>query len=87
MRDHLVKWVDKSSWTLLNKLFEIDKVERKFSMLLTRKNLESLLEHYQAFVILVFPRLAPPTFVPSEHFVLKDLPFYEVVKLTDAKAR
>ena len=42
-------------------------------MLLIEKNLEILLEHHQAFVILVFPRFASSTFVPSEHFVLKSL--------------
>ncbi|RVW34747.1 hypothetical protein CK203_111349 [Vitis vinifera] len=46
-------------------------------MLLTKKNLESLLEHPQPFVILVFPRLAHPTLVPSEYFVLKNLSLYE----------
>ena len=56
-------------------------------MLLTEKNLESLLEHPQPFVILVFPRLAHPTLVPSEYFVLKNLSFYEVFRLTNAKAR
>lgn len=38
-------------------------------------------------MILVFPRLAPSTLIPSEHFVLKDLPFYEVAWLANAEAR
>lgn len=52
-------------------------------MLLIEKNLESLLK----FVILVFPRLAYPTLVPGKYFVLKNLSFYKVVQLTNAKAR
>lgn len=35
----------------------------------------------------MFPRLAPPSLVPDKHFVLKDLPFYEVVHLADSEAR
>lgn len=38
-------------------------------------------------MIHVFPRLMPLTLVPVEHFVLKDLSFYEVAQLVDAKAR
>ncbi|KAL6315522.1 hypothetical protein AAG906_000822 [Vitis piasezkii] len=72
---HLVEWVEKFAWTRLNKLFEIDPNEPKFFMLLTRKTLK------------MFPKLAPPTLILSEHFVLKDLPFYMVVWLTDAEAR
>ena len=37
-------------------------------------------------MILVFPRLMPLTLVLVEHFVLKDLSFYEVAQLVDAKA-
>ena len=83
----MVEWVEKFAWTRLNKLFEIDPNEPKFFMLLTRKTLKSLLEHPCPFVIPVFPKLAPPTLILSEHFVLKDLPFYMVVRLTDVEAR
>lgn len=34
----------------------------------------------------MFPRLALPSLVPDKHFVLKDLPFYEVVHLADSEA-
>lgn len=35
----------------------------------------------------MFPQLAPPSLVPSEHFVLKVLSFYKVVRLVDFEAR
>ena len=56
-------------------------------MLLIENNLGNLLERPHPFVIPVFPRLAPPTLVLSEHFVLKDLPFYEVTWLFDFEVR
>lgn len=77
--------MNKSSWTRLNKLFEIDQVEWKFSILLIEKNLKSLLEHLCLFFILVFPRLAPPILIPNEHFVLKDLSFYKVARFTNVE--
>lgn len=51
---------------------------RKFSILLIEKNLDSLLEHLYLFVILVFLRLVLLILIPGEHFVLKDLSFYDV---------
>lgn len=78
--------MNKSSWTRLNKLFKIDQVEWKFSILLIEKNLKSLLEHLRSFFILVFPRLAPLILIPSKHFVLKDFLFYKVVRFTNIEA-
>ena len=35
----------------------------------------------------MLPHMAPLSLVPGEHFVLKDLPFYEVAHLADLEAR
>ncbi|KAL6342102.1 hypothetical protein AAG906_038582 [Vitis piasezkii] len=69
-RGHLVEWVDKASFTQLNKLFKINASKRA----------------HKLFIIPIFPRLALPSLVPGEHFVLKDLPFYEVTRLVDSEA-
>lgn len=55
--------------------------------MLTKKNLKVVLANPKLFVILIFPRLAPPTLVSSEHFMLKDLSFYEVSRLADVEAQ
>ena len=51
------------------------------------KNLLALIDNPKPFIMLVFPRLAPLSLVFGEHFVLKDLPFYEVARLVDSEAR
>ena len=75
--------MEKASFARLNKLFEIDAVEWAHNVLLSGKNLLALIENPKSFIIPVFPRLALPSLVPSEHFMLKDLPFYEVSCLVD----
>ena len=84
---HLVEWVMKSSFSFLNKLFEIDQSKRSHGVLLTEKNQKVILAQVKPFVIPLFPKLAPPTLVSSEHFVLKDLPFYEVARLANIEAK
>ena len=86
-RGHLVKWVEKSSFTRLNKLFEIDQVKQNHNMLLIEKNLKVILVHLKSFVIPIFSRLASMTLVSTKHFMLKDLSFYEVAQLADVEAR
>ena len=56
-------------------------------MLLVEKNLKYVPEHPQSFVIPVFPWLALPTLVLDEHFFLKELSFYEVVRLANVEAQ
>ncbi|KAL6311320.1 hypothetical protein AAG906_025538 [Vitis piasezkii] len=53
----------------------------------SRQNLLVLIDNPKSFIIPVFPRLTPPSLVPGEHFVLKDLLFYEVSHLADSEAR
>nr|CAN67980.1 hypothetical protein VITISV_005014 [Vitis vinifera] len=84
---HLVEWVEKDSFTRLNKLFKIDVSERNHNVLLSDKNLMVLINDPKPFIIPVFPHVAFPSLVANEHFVLKDLSFYEVVRLADSKAR
>lgn len=82
-RGHLVEWVEKSSFAPLNKLFKIDQTEWNLNVLLIEKNLRVVLAQVKSFVIPLLPRLAPTTLVSNEHFVIKDLPFYEVACLAD----
>ena len=50
-------------------------------MLLTEKNLKTVLEHPKSFVILVFLQLVLPTLMIGKNFVLKDLSFYKFARL------
>ena len=54
-------------------------------MLLIEKNVRVIFAQDKSFMILLFVRLAPLTLVSDEHFVLKDLSFYEVAHLTDVE--
>lgn len=78
--------MEKTSFARLNKLFEIDIVERAHNVLLLDNNLLALIKNPKLFIPM-FPRLAPSTLVLNEHFVLKDLVFYEVACLEDSEAR
>ncbi|KAL6319810.1 hypothetical protein AAG906_036872 [Vitis piasezkii] len=71
------EWVEKALFTRLNKLFEINTVERAHNVFLLDKNLQALIENPKPFIISVFPRLALLSLELDEHFVLKDFPFYE----------
>ena len=75
--------MEKVSFARLNKLFEIDTVERAHNVLLSDKNLQALIKNLKSFIIPVFPRLASLSLVPGEHFMLKNLPFYEVCSFSE----
>ena len=83
----LVEWVEKDSFTRLNKLLEIDETKQTYKVFFLDKNLLALIDNPKPFIMPVFPRLAPLSLVFGEHFVLKDLPFYEVARLADSEAR
>nr|CAN80544.1 hypothetical protein VITISV_010895 [Vitis vinifera] len=85
IRGHLVEWVEKSSFIHLNKLFDIDQIEQKHNKLLIENNLKTIIAQPKPFMIHLLIRLAPLTLVPGEHFVLKNLPFYEVARLADVE--
>ena len=78
--------MEKASFDRLNKLFEIDVVKQVYSVLLSDKNLLALIENPKLFIIPVFARLAHSSLVLDEHFILKDLPSYKVVRLANSKA-
>ena len=70
--------MEKVSFARLNKLFEIDTVERAHNVLLLDKNLQNLIKNPKSFIIPVFPWLVSLYSVPDEHIMLKNLHFYEV---------
>lgn len=86
-RGRLVEWVDKASFARLNKLFEITASERNHQTLFSARNLLAVIQEPQPYIIPIIPRRLPRVVVPGEHFVLKDLPFYEEAREADAKAR
>ncbi|RVW88004.1 hypothetical protein CK203_033943 [Vitis vinifera] len=65
-RKHLVEWMEKSSFTRLNKLFEIDTSKRAYKVFLSDKNLLALIDNPKPFIIPVFPRLALPSLTRLE---------------------
>lgn len=71
----------------LNKLYEIFVFKRDYKILLSARNLQQVVRESKSYVVPVVPRRLPRTVVPGEHFVLKDLPFYEEAREADAKAR
>ncbi|RVW36973.1 hypothetical protein CK203_103668 [Vitis vinifera] len=83
----VVQWVEKASFTRLNKLFEIDALEQNHKVLLSNKNLLALINEPKSFVIPVFSRVAPLSLVLGKHFVVKDLPFYAGRPLVVRRAR
>ena len=86
-RGHVVEWVEKASFDRLNKLFEITTVERHHQTLLTARNLLAVIQEPHPYITNILPRKLPKQVVPREHFILKDLSFYERARKADAKAR
>lgn len=82
-----MEWVEKSSFVHLNKLFEITASERNHQMIISAQNLLAVIRERQPYVFPIIPRRLPRVVVPGEHFVLKDLPFYEEAHQEGAKAR
>lgn len=81
----MVEWVKKALFARLNKLFEITTSERNYQMLLSARNLLAVVREPQPYVLNILPRQLPKVVVPEEHFVLRDLPFYEEAREADAK--
>ena len=86
-RNGLVEWVEKASLDRLNKLFEITAIERHYQTLLSTMNLLAVVREPQPYVVNILPRRLPKFVVPGEHFVMKDMPFYEKACEADVKAR
>ena len=83
----MVEWVKKASFDRLNKLFEIIAIERHHQTFLSARNLLVVVREPQPYVLNILPRWLPKVVVHGEHFVLKDLPFYEKASEADVKAR
>lgn len=79
--------MDKTSFDWLNKLFVISVGEQDHETLLTNQNLLSLVRDSQSYTVPSLPRFAPKLLVPNEHYVVKDLLFYEEARTADVKAR
>lgn len=77
--------MEKAAFAQLNKLFKINIAKQVYNVLLLDKNLLALIENPKLFIIPVFPRLAHSSLVLDEHFMLKDLPSYKVVRLENSK--
>ena len=79
--------MEKASFDRLNKLFEITTIERHHHMLLSAQNLLAVVREPQPYVLNILHRWLLKVMVSREHFVLKDLLFYEKAREADAKAR
>ena len=79
-RCRLVKWVNKTSFDRLNKLYMISTGEQNHETLLTDQNLLALVRDSELYVV---PTL--PCFVPR--MLILDLHFYAEARATDTKAR
>lgn len=85
-RGRLVEWVEKASFNRLNKLFEIAASERGYQTLLSTRNLCTVTQVSQPYILNIIPRRMPKNVVFGEHFVLKDLPFFNEAREADAQA-
>lgn len=81
-----MEWVEKVSFARLNKLFGISTSERDHQVLLSDNNLQALVKESKSFILPILPCLAPQSLVLGKHYLLKDLPFYEVARVVDSKA-
>lgn len=87
MRGQLVEWVEKAPFDRLNKMFVITSDERNHQTLLSDQNLLAIVWEPQLYVFPIIPWPFPKVLVSGEHYVLKDLPFYEESREVDTKAR
>lgn len=85
-RGCLVELVKKASFDRLNRLFEITTGERNYQTLLSSRNFLVVVWETQPYVFNILPRRLPRVVVVEEHFVLKDLHFYESAREADTKA-
>ncbi|RVW33086.1 hypothetical protein CK203_102296 [Vitis vinifera] len=67
-------------WSGSSEGLDVDASKRNHKVLLSDKNLLALINDPKSFIIPVFPHVAPPSLIPNEHFMMKDLPIYERVK-------
>lgn len=73
----LVEWVEKASFNHLNKFFVITSNEKNHQTLLFVRNLLTIIQEPQPYILSIILRWLPKVVVPEEHHILKDLPFYK----------
>ena len=78
--------MEKASFVRLNKLFEITSNERNHHTLLSSRNLLAVIREPQFYILPIISRRLSKVVVPGEHYILKDLPFYEEAREADARA-
>ena len=66
-------WVERASFTKIQRLLEISEQERHHEVLMTVKNLHDLSCHPSPYSVLIIPRPLPSEVVEGEHFVVADL--------------
>lgn len=81
-----MEWVKKVSFARLNKLFEISTSEQDHQVLILDNNPQALVKESKSFILPILPCLAPRSLVLGKHYLLKDLPCYEVARVADSKA-
>ena len=79
--------MDKTSFARLNKLFMISAGERDHETLPIEQNLLSLVWDPESYVVFSISCFVAKVLVLDEHYVVKDLPFYEEAQTTNVKAR
>ena len=82
-----MEWVEKTPFICLNKLFEITTDKMNHQTFRIARNLLAIIREPQPYVLPIILRRLPMVMVHGEHFVLKDLPFYEEAHEVNAKAR
>ena len=66
-------WVERASFTKIQRLLEISEQERHHEVLLTVKNFHDLIRHSSPYSVPIIPRPLPSEIVEGEHFVTADL--------------
>lgn len=60
--------------------------EQNYHTLLTDRNLLTMVQESQPYVLSILSHSVPKVLVPDEHHILKDLPFYKVARTANPKA-
>ncbi|RVW36408.1 hypothetical protein CK203_083828 [Vitis vinifera] len=86
-RGQLVEWVEKASFDWFNKLFEISATKPNHQVLLTDKNLQTIVREPKLFILPSTSPFGSPVIGARRASRVEDLPCYEVARVADSKAR
>lgn len=67
--------------------FEIVAGERTYQTFLSARNLRAITQVSQPYTLNIIPQRLPKKVVFGEHFLLNDLPFFNVAREADVQAR